>query len=78
MVCLNLNSNDLVSSSRYPPYSDSKLSFLSTLLKKRQGFSIRFLPYALMFGVGVASALIVQCITEVGIDGVLIGLFFGC
>uniref|UniRef100_A0A8D8IY14 Aldehyde dehydrogenase n=4 Tax=Culex pipiens TaxID=7175 RepID=A0A8D8IY14_CULPI len=65
--CLMKDFNALgekLASSRYPPYSDSKLSFLSTLLKKRQGFSIRFLPYALMFGVGVASALIVQCITE--------------
>lgn len=65
--CLMKDFNALgekLASSRYPPYSDSKLSFLSTLLKKRQGFSIKFLPYAVMFGVGVASALIVQCLTE--------------
>ncbi|XP_055607099.1 aldehyde dehydrogenase family 3 member B1-like isoform X1 [Uranotaenia lowii] len=65
--CLMKDFNALgerLASSRYPPYSDSKLSFLSALLKKRQGVSIKFLPYALMFGVGVASTLIIKCITE--------------
>lgn len=65
--CLMKDFNALgekLASSRYPPYSDSKLSFLSTLLKKRQGFSIKFLPYALMFGAGVASAMLVNCFAE--------------
>ncbi|XP_058832535.1 aldehyde dehydrogenase, dimeric NADP-preferring-like [Topomyia yanbarensis] len=53
-----------LASSRYPPYSDGKLSFLSTVLKKRQSFSIKFLPYILMFGIGVASTLMVKCFSE--------------
>ncbi|XP_062708130.1 aldehyde dehydrogenase, dimeric NADP-preferring isoform X6 [Aedes albopictus] len=53
-----------LASSRYPPYSDSKLSFLTTLLKKRQGLSMKFLPYVLMFGIGAATALIVSSIVK--------------
>lgn len=53
-----------LASSRYPPYSDTKLSFLTTLLKKRQGFSTKFLPYVLMFGIGVATTLIVSSIVK--------------
>ncbi|XP_021699432.1 aldehyde dehydrogenase, dimeric NADP-preferring isoform X8 [Aedes aegypti] len=53
-----------LASSRYPPYSDSKLSFLTTLLKKRQGLSMKFLPYVLMFGIGVATTLIVSSIVK--------------
>ncbi|XP_058830515.1 aldehyde dehydrogenase, dimeric NADP-preferring-like isoform X3 [Topomyia yanbarensis] len=53
-----------LASSRYPPYSDTKLTFLTTLLKKRQGFSTKFLPYVLMFGIGVATTLIVSSIVK--------------
>ncbi|XP_038117570.1 aldehyde dehydrogenase family 3 member B1 isoform X1 [Culex quinquefasciatus] len=53
-----------LASSRYPPYSDTKLSFLTTLLKKRQGFSTKFLPYVLMFGVGVATTLLVTSLMK--------------
>lgn len=54
-----------LASSRYPPYSDSKLSFLTLLLKKRQGFSCKYLSYALMFGLGVASSIAVKAFVEV-------------
>ncbi|XP_065082793.1 aldehyde dehydrogenase family 3 member B1-like isoform X1 [Ochlerotatus camptorhynchus] len=53
-----------LASSRYPPYSDSKLSFLTALLKKRQGLSMKFLPYVLMFGIGVATTLIVSSLMK--------------
>ncbi|XP_055537735.1 aldehyde dehydrogenase, dimeric NADP-preferring isoform X3 [Wyeomyia smithii] len=53
-----------LASSRYPPYSDTKLTFLTALLKKRQGFSTKFLPYVLMFGIGVATTLIVSSIVK--------------
>lgn len=53
-----------LASSRYPPYSDSKLSFLTALLKKRKGVSFRLLPYALMFGIGAATALIVNSVVK--------------
>lgn len=53
-----------LASSRYPPYSDSKLSFLTTLLKKRPGVSLKFLPYALIFGLGVASTILLKTIVE--------------
>lgn len=65
--CLSKDYNmigEKLASSRYPPYSDSKLSFLTTLLKKRQGFSTKFLPYILMFGIGVATTLIVSSIVK--------------
>lgn len=43
---------------RYPPYSQSKINFLSMLLKKRKGFiSCRFLSHFFMLALGVALAL---------------------
>uniref|UniRef100_A0A182XJ95 Aldehyde dehydrogenase domain-containing protein n=1 Tax=Anopheles quadriannulatus TaxID=34691 RepID=A0A182XJ95_ANOQN len=63
--CLTKDFNPIgekLAASRYPPYSESKLSFLSTLLKKRQGINLHFLPYLLMFGIGVASTLVVSTI----------------
>ncbi|XP_035906580.1 aldehyde dehydrogenase family 3 member B1 isoform X7 [Anopheles stephensi] len=65
--CLTKDFNPIgekLAASRYPPYSESKLSFLSTLLKKRQGINLQFLPYALMFGIGVASTLIVSTLLK--------------
>ncbi|XP_055624377.1 aldehyde dehydrogenase family 3 member A2-like isoform X2 [Toxorhynchites rutilus septentrionalis] len=59
--CLMKDFNALgekLASSRYPPYSDSKISFLATMMKKRQGFSVKFLPYLFMFVIGVGFALI--------------------
>ncbi|XP_035788817.1 aldehyde dehydrogenase family 3 member B1-like isoform X5 [Anopheles albimanus] len=66
-ACLTKDFNPIgekLAASRYPPYSDSKLSFLSTLLKKRQGINTKFLPYLLMFGIGVASTLLVSTILK--------------
>ncbi|XP_055621207.1 aldehyde dehydrogenase, dimeric NADP-preferring-like isoform X1 [Toxorhynchites rutilus septentrionalis] len=65
--CLSKDFNvigETLAASRYPPYSDNKLSFLTTLLKKRQGFSTKYLPYLMMFGVGVATTLIVSSIMK--------------
>ncbi|XP_061505657.1 aldehyde dehydrogenase family 3 member B1 isoform X8 [Anopheles gambiae] len=65
--CLTKDFNPIgekLAASRYPPYSESKLSFLSTLLKKRQGINLHFLPYLLMFGIGVASTLVVSTILK--------------
>ncbi|XP_058122587.1 aldehyde dehydrogenase family 3 member B1 isoform X1 [Anopheles ziemanni] len=65
--CLTKDFNPIgekLAASRYPPYSESKLSFLSTLLKKRQGINTAFLPYLLMFGIGVASTLLVSTILK--------------
>ncbi|XP_052893092.1 aldehyde dehydrogenase family 3 member B1 isoform X3 [Anopheles moucheti] len=65
--CLTKDFNPIgekLAASRYPPYSDSKLSFLSTLLKKRQGINLHFLPYLLMFGIGVASTLVVSTLLK--------------
>ncbi|XP_053683370.1 aldehyde dehydrogenase, dimeric NADP-preferring-like [Sabethes cyaneus] len=53
-----------LASSRYPPYSDGKLSFLSTVLKKRKSISFKYLPYLLMFGIGVATTVVVKCLNE--------------
>ncbi|XP_055537748.1 aldehyde dehydrogenase, dimeric NADP-preferring-like isoform X1 [Wyeomyia smithii] len=53
-----------LASSRYPPYSDGKLSFLSTVLKKRRSISLKCVPYLFIFGLGVASTLIVNCLRD--------------
>ncbi|XP_041984524.1 aldehyde dehydrogenase, dimeric NADP-preferring isoform X1 [Aricia agestis] len=42
-----------LASGRYPPYSDGKLNFISSLTKKRQGVSFKYLPYFLTFAIGV-------------------------
>ncbi|XP_049293046.1 aldehyde dehydrogenase family 3 member B1 isoform X4 [Anopheles funestus] len=65
--CLTKDFNPIgekLAASRYPPYSEGKLSFLSTLLKKRQGINLQFLPYLLMFGIGVASTLVVSTLLK--------------
>lgn len=41
-------------SGRYPPYSDKKVSFLSFLVRKRSGISLKYLPHIAMFALGVA------------------------
>ncbi|XP_046969890.1 aldehyde dehydrogenase, dimeric NADP-preferring isoform X1 [Vanessa cardui] len=40
-------------SGRYPPYSDGKLKFITTLMKKRQGPSFTYLPHFIAFALGV-------------------------
>ncbi|XP_011296668.1 aldehyde dehydrogenase, dimeric NADP-preferring isoform X2 [Fopius arisanus] len=45
---------EALASSRYPPYSDRKLSFLGLLLAKRPDIpGIKYLPHLIMFGLGV-------------------------
>lgn len=46
-----------LASARYPPYSQRKINFLNFLLKKRTGFSLKFLPYLLVFCLGVFSSV---------------------
>ncbi|CAB3229016.1 unnamed protein product [Arctia plantaginis] len=41
-----------LASGRYPPYSESNLNFLSTLMRKRFGPSLKFVPYVLAFALG--------------------------
>ncbi|KAJ8717742.1 hypothetical protein PYW07_005672 [Mythimna separata] len=41
-----------LASGRYPPYSDSNINFLSMLMRKRFGPSLKFVPYLLAFALG--------------------------
>ncbi|KAM3960337.1 aldehyde dehydrogenase, dimeric NADP-preferring-like isoform 2-T2 [Aphomia sociella] len=41
-----------LAANRYPPYSESKLNFIATLMRKRHGPSLKFLPYLLAFALG--------------------------
>lgn len=52
-----------LSSARYPPYSDSKLNYITRMLRARLPFSFKFLPYSIVFGLGMitAVALRVMC-----------------
>lgn len=45
-----------LASSRYPPYSQSKINMLKMLLKERAGIKLTYLPHIIMFGLGLASA----------------------
>ncbi|XP_050674503.1 aldehyde dehydrogenase, dimeric NADP-preferring isoform X2 [Leptidea sinapis] len=45
-----------LASGRYPPYSDAKLNFISTLMKKRNGPSLKYLPYVITFALGAGIA----------------------
>lgn len=43
---------------RFSPYSDKKLMLLRKLLEKRPGIpGIKYLPYVLMFGLGVLATI---------------------
>jgi len=44
---------ETLASARYPPYSEKRLKFIQTLLKKRGGISLSFVPYAAIFGLGM-------------------------
>lgn len=50
---------------RYPPYSDRKTTLLSMLLRKRRSIPSKYFTYALIFGLGVASTLIINHLTKV-------------
>lgn len=52
-------------SGRYPPYSESKLNFLATLLRKRKGIPTKYLSHLFVFGVGVAVTVLVNCMLKV-------------
>ncbi|XP_039758918.1 aldehyde dehydrogenase, dimeric NADP-preferring isoform X3 [Pararge aegeria] len=41
-----------LASGRYPPYTDGKLQFITTLMKKRSGPSFKYLPYFIAFALG--------------------------
>ncbi|KAJ8670410.1 hypothetical protein QAD02_001669 [Eretmocerus hayati] len=60
--CLIKNFNiigETLASSRYPPYSEKKLKFLSLLMAKRPDIpGIKYLPYLIMFGLDMRPALI--------------------
>ncbi|XP_025196588.1 aldehyde dehydrogenase, dimeric NADP-preferring isoform X1 [Melanaphis sacchari] len=43
------------SSAKYPPYSDKKLSMVSFLMKKKPKINFKFLPYLIVFGLGVGA-----------------------
>jgi hypothetical protein len=47
-------------SARYPPYTEGKISYLQFLVKKRRGITIPYLPQLLIFGLGIATTLLVQ------------------
>ncbi|XP_076048576.1 aldehyde dehydrogenase type III [Oratosquilla oratoria] len=56
--CLVRNYNkiaDYIGSYRYPPYSESKTTFLSNMLREYWMPSLKFLPYVITFGLGIAS-----------------------
>ncbi|GFG32390.1 hypothetical protein Cfor_04370 [Coptotermes formosanus] len=52
-------------SARYPPYSERKINFLTFLLKKRKGFSLKCLPYLVVFGIGVVATILFRAISKV-------------
>ncbi|KAL7010959.1 hypothetical protein ACKWTF_014026 [Chironomus riparius] len=45
---------------RYPPYTDGKIKYLSFLTKNRKVPSIPYFSHMVLFGLGIASALLVQ------------------
>lgn len=51
-------------SARYPPYSEKKINYMSFLLKKRKGFSLKFLPYLIMFTLGVVATVVTRAILK--------------
>ena len=50
----------LYSSVRYPPYTDTKMNILMTLMKKRSKLPTKYLSHLLIFGLGVGTALLVN------------------
>ncbi|CAK1550760.1 unnamed protein product [Leptosia nina] len=45
-----------LASGRYPPYTEGKLSFISALMRKRHGPSLKYLPYVITFALGASLA----------------------
>lgn len=53
-----------LSAARYPPYSDSKLNYLTRMLRARIPVSLKYLPYTIIFGLGVISSLLWKMINQ--------------
>ncbi|KAK7068618.1 aldehyde dehydrogenase 3, member A2 [Halocaridina rubra] len=65
--CLIRNYNkiaDAIGKKRYPPYSESKIKFLSKMLREQSIPGLKYVPYLFMFGLGVASVLIIKEIAK--------------
>lgn len=65
--CLIRNYNviaDFIGKKRYPPYSESNMSFLSNMLREHAFPSMKYLPYLVAFGLGVASVFAVREIAK--------------
>lgn len=50
---------------RYPPYSESKMQFLASLMRKRRGLPTKYLSHLFAFGLGVAFVLITNALMKV-------------
>ncbi|KAJ9577723.1 hypothetical protein L9F63_005716, partial [Diploptera punctata] len=46
-----------LASSRYPPYSEKKLNFISFLLEKRKGLNVPYFSHLMVFALGVAATI---------------------
>ncbi|KAF2896543.1 hypothetical protein ILUMI_09634 [Ignelater luminosus] len=53
-----------LSYARYPPYSDSKLNYITRMLSARLPFSFKYVPYTIVFGLGVASAILLKIVAN--------------
>nr|CAD7194096.1 unnamed protein product [Timema douglasi]CAD7259042.1 unnamed protein product [Timema shepardi] len=53
-----------LASSRYPPYSEKKLSFITFLMKKRRSLSLKYLPHAIFFALGIAATFAGKAIAK--------------
>ncbi|XP_029664659.1 aldehyde dehydrogenase, dimeric NADP-preferring isoform X2 [Formica exsecta] len=66
--CLIRNYNkiaEMLGKNRFPPYSDKKLMLLRHLLERRPGIpGIKYLPYILMFGLGVLTTIGLKAILK--------------
>ncbi|XP_017782086.1 PREDICTED: aldehyde dehydrogenase, dimeric NADP-preferring-like [Nicrophorus vespilloides] len=56
---------EMLMTSRYPPYTEKKMKFLSTALKRREGISFRYLMHAALFFMGLGSAFLFKYINNV-------------
>ncbi|XP_050542656.1 aldehyde dehydrogenase, dimeric NADP-preferring isoform X2 [Daktulosphaira vitifoliae] len=57
---------ETISSVKYPPYSEKKLSMLAFLLRKKPHINFKFVPYILMFGLGICTPFIYKYLNEIG------------
>jgi len=65
--CLHRNYNPIanwVGSKRFPPYTAANVSFLKTLVRDRALPSLRYLPHAVAFGLGVAAVFAGQALVQ--------------